>query len=51
MPVRDRVRILLYPKPLPAFANPNEPNVPAKLLFGRKATPAAMEARAIGFYS
>jgi penicillin-insensitive murein DD-endopeptidase len=41
----------LYPKPLPALANPNEPNVPAKQLFGRKATPAAMEARAIGFYS
>ena len=41
----------LYPKSLPALANPNEPNVPAKQLFGRKATPAAMEARAIGFYS
>src|SRR5262245_17234826 len=38
-------------KPLPALANPSESNVPAKQLFGRKAAPAAMEARAIGFYS
>ena len=30
------------PKPLPPLANPNDPNTPAKELFGRKALPAAM---------
>jgi penicillin-insensitive murein DD-endopeptidase len=41
----------LNPQPLPALANPGDPRNPAKDLFGRKATPAPMEARAIGFYS
>lgn len=41
----------LNPKPLAPIANPDAPNVPAKELFGRKATPADLEARAIGFYS
>jgi len=41
----------LYPRPLPALANSNDSNVPAKRLFGGKRAPAAMEARAIGFYS
>ncbi|MBK5961413.1 penicillin-insensitive murein endopeptidase [Rhodoplanes elegans] len=39
------------PKPLPPLADPNDPKTPAKQLFGRKATPASLEARAIGFYS
>ncbi|NVO14504.1 MAG: penicillin-insensitive murein endopeptidase [Rhodoplanes sp.] len=39
------------PKPLPPLANPDDPKTPAKQLFGRKPTPATMEARAIGFYS
>ena len=41
----------LNPQPLPPLANPGDPRNPAKDLFGRKATPAPMEARAIGFYS
>jgi penicillin-insensitive murein endopeptidase len=41
----------LDPKPLPPLANPNDPHTPAKELFARKPTPAAMQARAIGFYS
>jgi penicillin-insensitive murein endopeptidase len=36
---------------LPPLANPNDPKNPAKELFGRKSTPARLQARAIGFYS
>ena len=39
------------PKPLPALAKPDDPNTPAKELFGRKPTPASMEARSIGYYT
>jgi penicillin-insensitive murein endopeptidase len=39
------------PKPLPPLANPNDPNLAAKELFGRKTTPAAQPAQAIGFYA
>src|SRR5438445_57482 len=39
------------PKPLPPLANPNDPKLGAKELFGRKALPAAMPPRAIGFYA
>jgi penicillin-insensitive murein endopeptidase len=39
------------PEPLPALSNPNDPHTPAKELFGRKTTPAALAARTIGFYS
>ncbi len=39
------------PQPLPPLANPNDPKVPAKELFGRAPTPANLQARAIGFYS
>jgi penicillin-insensitive murein endopeptidase len=41
----------LDPKPLPPLENPNSPSTPAKELFGRKAAPANLEARSIGFYS
>ena len=41
----------LDPKPLPALAKPNDPKTPAKELFGRKTTAAAMKAQTIGFYS
>jgi penicillin-insensitive murein endopeptidase len=39
------------PKPLPPLANPNDPNLAAKELFGRKLTPAKLQTRAIGFYA
>jgi penicillin-insensitive murein endopeptidase len=39
------------PKPLPPLANPDDPKNPAKDLFGRKLTPANLQARAIGFYT
>jgi penicillin-insensitive murein endopeptidase len=39
------------PKPLPPLANPNDPKVPAKELFGRKAKPAPLAARSIGGYA
>ena len=41
----------LDPKPLPPLANPNDPTIGAKQLFGRKILPAAMPTRVIGFYS
>jgi penicillin-insensitive murein endopeptidase len=39
------------PKPLPPLANPADPKNPARELFGRKPTPAPLEARSIGFYA
>ena len=39
------------PKPLPPLANPSDPKNPARELFGRKPTPAPLEARSIGFYA
>src|ERR1700730_16342145 len=39
------------PKPLPPLANPNDPKIGAKELFGRKVLPAAMSTRVVGFYS
>jgi penicillin-insensitive murein endopeptidase len=41
----------LDPKPLPPLANPDDPKTPAKELFGRKTAPAALAARAIGYYT
>jgi penicillin-insensitive murein endopeptidase len=41
----------LHPVPLPPLANPADPKIPAKELFGRKTTPVAMQARSIGFYA
>jgi penicillin-insensitive murein DD-endopeptidase len=41
----------LNPQPLPALAHPEDPATPAKELFGRKAQPAKLESRTIGFYS
>ena len=38
-------------KPLPPLANPDDPNTPAKALFGRRPTPAPLATRVIGFYS
>jgi len=39
------------PKPLPPLANPNDPKVGAKELFGRKVLPAAGATRVFGFYA
>jgi penicillin-insensitive murein endopeptidase len=41
----------LLPVQHPPLANPGDPNVPAKELFGRKPEPAPMAARSIGKYS
>jgi penicillin-insensitive murein endopeptidase len=37
------------PKPLPPLANPNDPKIAAKELFGSKVLPAAMPTRVHGF--
>ncbi|MES2193527.1 MAG: penicillin-insensitive murein endopeptidase [Pseudomonadota bacterium] len=39
------------PKPLPPLANPDDPRLGAKELFGRKLLPAAMPTRVVGFYA
>ena len=39
------------PKPLPPLANPDDPKIGAKELFGRKMLPAKVPTRVIGFYS
>src|ERR1700736_5803258 len=39
------------PKPLPPLANPNDPKLGARELFGRKVLPAAMPTRVFGFYA
>ena len=41
----------LNPKPLPPLANPADPRLPAKQVFGRVLTPTEAQARSIGFYS
>jgi penicillin-insensitive murein endopeptidase len=38
-------------KPLPPLANPNDPRIGAKELFGRKVLPAAMPTHVFGFYA
>ena len=41
----------LHPKPLPALADPGNPQNPAKQVFGRAMSPTEAQARSIGFYS
>ena len=41
----------LTPKPLPPLEKPNDPNTPARELFGRKTTPLPLAARSIGYYT
>ena len=48
-PAQDKGSV--NPKPLPPLANPNDPKIGAKELFGRKLLPAAMPTRVIGFYA
>src|SRR6202051_1341212 len=38
-------------QPPPPLANPNDPKLGAKELFGRKVLPAAMPTRVVGFYA
>jgi penicillin-insensitive murein DD-endopeptidase len=38
-------------QPLPPLANPNDPKIGAKQLFGRKLLPASMPTRVVGFYA
>ena len=40
----------LDPKPLPPLANPSDPRLPAKEVFGRAMTPVEAQARSIGYY-
>jgi penicillin-insensitive murein endopeptidase len=40
----------LDPKPLPPLANPDDPKLAAKELFGRKPLPAELPPQSIGFY-
>ena len=40
----------LNPKPLPPLANPADPKLPAKEVFGRALTPIEAQARSIGYY-
>ena len=39
------------PKPLPPLANPDDPKIPAKELFGRRPTAAAFAPHTVGFYA
>jgi len=39
------------PRPLPPLANPNDPKLGARELFGRKVLPAAMPTHVVGFYA
>lgn len=41
----------LDPKPLPPLANPNDPHLAAKQLFGRELAPAKLAPSSIGFYA
>ncbi len=41
----------LDPRPLPSLANPTDPKLPAKQVFGRAMAPADLQARSIGFYA
>jgi penicillin-insensitive murein DD-endopeptidase len=40
----------LNPAPLPPLANPADPRLPAKEMFGRALTPVEAQARSIGYY-
>ncbi|CAN5283790.1 penicillin-insensitive murein endopeptidase [soil metagenome] len=41
----------IAPRPLPPLANPNDPHLAAKELFGRKLKAASLPAKPIGFYA
>src|SRR5437763_12220051 len=48
-PAQDKGSV--NPEPLPPLANPDDPKLGAKELFGRKLLPAAMPTRVVGFYA
>ena len=50
-PGRAQDRGTLDPKPLPPLANPDDPKLAAKQLFGRVTAPLDLSARSIGFYA
>ena len=50
-PARAQDKGTLDASPLPPLANPGDPRLPAKEVFGRALTPAESQARSIGFYS
>ena len=50
-PARAQDLGTLNPKPLAPLANPDDPNNPARELFGRKTTPAQLNSESIGFYA
>jgi len=51
VPAQAQEKGTLHPKPLPVLANPNDPTLPAKQLFGRKVKPSVQPPQAIGFYA
>jgi penicillin-insensitive murein endopeptidase len=51
MPAVGQEKGSVEPQPLAPLVNPDSPTTPAKQLFGRALTPAALQACAIGFYS
>ena len=50
-PAAAQDRGTLTPRTLPPLANPGDPNLAAKEIFGRATAAAPMEARSFGFYS
>jgi penicillin-insensitive murein DD-endopeptidase len=50
-PAEAQDRGTVNPRPLPPIANPDDPALPAKELFGRALQAAPLPARSIGFYS
>ncbi len=50
-PVRAQDLGTLDPRPLPPLADPRDPRLPAKQVFGRETEPAAMPTRIYGFYA
>src|SRR4051812_46980497 len=51
LPAAAQDKGTLEPKPLPPLLHPDDPKTPAKELFGRRAIPAPLAARALGFYA
>ena len=50
-PAAAQDRVTLDPQPLPPLADPADPRLAAKQVFGRALTPADLQARSIGFYA